>query len=60
MMLGHLQPRKMNGNALEENCHNIKQPDRPSDSSKRKNVSIGKQERQTRNTFLNMGNNHMN
>ena len=45
MMLGHLQAKKMNGNALEEIFHNIKQPDRPSDSSKRKNVSTGKQKR---------------
>jgi len=45
MMLGHLQPNKMNGDALEENFHDIKQPARPSDSSKQKNVSIGKQGR---------------
>jgi hypothetical protein len=43
-MSGHLQPKKMNGNPLEENYNNIKL-DRPSERRKRKNVSIGKQDR---------------
>jgi hypothetical protein len=45
MMLHHLQPKKMNGNLLEENSNNVKQLDRPSDSRKRKNISIGKQDK---------------
>jgi hypothetical protein len=45
IMLGNLQPKKMNGNPLEENSNNIKQLNRPSDSRKGKNVSIGRQDR---------------
>ena len=51
MILNHLQPKKMNVNTLKENPNNIKQLDKPPDSRKRKNVKIGKQDRQTRNTF---------
>ena len=51
MILNHLQPNKMNGNPLKENPNKIKQLDKPSDGRKRKNVRIGKQDRQTRNTF---------
>ena len=60
MILGHLQPKKMNGNLLEENSNYIKQLDWPPDSRNRKIVSIGKQNRWTRNTLLDMGNNHLN
>ena len=45
MILGHLQPKKMNGNLLKGISNNIKQLDRPPDSRNRKIVSIGKQDR---------------
>ena len=50
-ILNHLQPKKVNGNPLEENPNNIIQLDKPPDSGEKKNVKIGKQDRQTRNTF---------
>ena len=45
MMLGHLQPKKMDKSQLDEMLDNIKQHDKPPDNRKMKIVSKGRQER---------------
>jgi hypothetical protein len=45
MMLGNLQPKKMDKSELDEMLDNIKQHDKPPDNRKMKIVSKGRQER---------------
>ena len=45
MMLGHLQPKKMDESPLDENSNDIKQQGRPPENGNMEILSTGTQER---------------